>query len=106
MPSERWIEQLLLAAGVAGPDIVAIDSLSAQKRMVEAGFGIALMVESAVQEELLVGSLRVLDVPALRARMPVCVVHRRSGYLGEAARALLSTLAAPGAMCPPTRPRN
>ena len=40
--------------------IIAIDSLTAQKRMVEAGFGLALLPESSVDEELRAGTLRAL----------------------------------------------
>ena len=82
----------LAAAGLDSPEILPVDSLTAQKRMVEAGFGVALLVESGVKEELRLGSLRRLDVPELRASLPVCVVHRRRGYLGAAARNLLETI--------------
>lgn len=74
-------------------EIVPIDSLSAQKRLVEAGFGIALLAESAVEEELRLGTLSVINVPTLKAAIPVSIVHRRNGYLGAAASALLATIA-------------
>ena len=41
--------------GPGGAEIVPIDSLTAQKRMVEAGFGLALLPESSVNEELRAG---------------------------------------------------
>jgi DNA-binding transcriptional LysR family regulator len=88
-----FLERRLIAAGIDNHEIVPIDSLSAQKRLVEAGFGIALLAESAIEEELRLGTLRVVKVPALKAAIPVSLVHRRNGYLGVAARALLTTIA-------------
>src|SRR5262249_31198160 len=82
----------LALIGVHDPDIVPIDSLTAQKRLVEAGLGIALLAETALEEERRTGTLRVVRVLELRASVPVCVVHRKRGYLGPAARALLAEL--------------
>ena len=88
-----FLVRLLVAAGIENHEIVPIDSLSAQKRLVEAGFGIALLAESGIEEELRLGTLSAIKVPALRAAIPVSIVHRRNGYLGAAARALLATIA-------------
>jgi DNA-binding transcriptional LysR family regulator len=68
--------------------------LTAQKRLVEAGFGIALLAESGIQEELKQGTLKVLNVPALRAAIPIALVYRGNGYLSAAARSLLSIIEA------------
>lgn len=97
----QQLERQLVLAGLEGAEIVPIDSLTAQKRFVEAGFGIALMPESSIQEELRLGTLAVIDVRRLRASVPVCVVHRKRGYLSGAARALLALIS--GA---PLRPRR
>jgi DNA-binding transcriptional LysR family regulator len=88
-----FLERRLVAAGIENHDIVPIDSLSAQKRLVEAGFGIALLAASGVEEELRLGTLSRINVPALKTAIPVSIVHRRNGYLGGAARALLATIA-------------
>jgi DNA-binding transcriptional LysR family regulator len=82
----------LTQAGFDMPEIVQIDSLTAQKGLVEAGFGIALLPESSIQEELRLGTLRVIDSPLLRVSQPVCVVYRRNGYLSAATRSLLEIL--------------
>lgn len=95
------LQRTLLAAGLEATEIVAIDSLTAQKRLVEAGFGVALLPESAIQEELRLGALRLIHAPRLRAAAPVCVVRRRRGYLGAAAQSLLAAIR--GA---PVRPRS
>jgi DNA-binding transcriptional LysR family regulator len=86
------LEQRLSAAGLASGDIIRIDSLTAQKRFVEAGFGIALLTESGVEEELRTGTLRTIDAPALRGGVPVTLVLRRNGYLSGAARTLVTVI--------------
>jgi DNA-binding transcriptional LysR family regulator len=93
-PYASALERGLALAGVSGAEIVAVDSLTAQKRMVEAGFGLALLPASSVDEELRAGTLHVLRIPALRVTIPVVLIHRRRGYLSGAARALGEVLTA------------
>lgn len=93
------LEQRLAACGLGGAEIVPIDSLTAQKRMVEAGFGLAWLPASSVDEELRAGTLRPLRVAALRASIPVVLIHRRRAFQSGATRALAALLAewpAPG----------
>ncbi len=90
----QFLQLKLAAAGVAAPEIVPIDSLVAQKRLVEAGFGLALLARRGVSEELRRGSLAIVDVPALRMRIPITLVRRRNGYLGPAAQNLMAALTA------------
>jgi DNA-binding transcriptional LysR family regulator len=87
----------LAASGLGAAEIVLVDSLTAQKRMVEAGFGLALLPESSVDEELRAGSLRALPVRALRATLPIALIHRRRAFLSGATQALRTRLAAWGA---------
>jgi len=93
-PFATALEQRLAAAGIEAAEIVRIDSLTAQKRLVEAGFGIALLIESSVQEELRLGSLEIIDAPALRGGVPVTLLRRRNGYLSGAARSLVAVIKA------------
>jgi DNA-binding transcriptional LysR family regulator len=86
------LTQQLAAAGLGGAEVMAVDSLTAQKRLVEAGFGLGLLPASSVREERRLGSLRVLNIRELRVANPVTVVYRRKGYLGPAARELLGIL--------------
>jgi DNA-binding transcriptional LysR family regulator len=90
--SGRLVEQQLARAGLGDVDLLLVDSLTAQKRLVEAGFGIALLPETAVREERRLGSIATIDAPALRLAQPVCAVHRRNGFLNGATRALLAEL--------------
>jgi DNA-binding transcriptional LysR family regulator len=60
--------------------------------VVEAGFGIALLAQSGIQEELKYGTLKMIKVPVLNASIPIALVYRRNGYLSAAARSLMSMI--------------
>jgi DNA-binding transcriptional LysR family regulator len=82
-----------LVRGVAELRWTPVDSLTAQKRLIEAGFGIALLPASSLREELAAGSLATIDVGDLDVANPVYALVRRGGYLSPAARDLLAQLA-------------
>lgn len=91
-PYANALEQRLAANGLDAAEIVPIDSLSAQKRMVEAGFGLALMPESSVVEELRAKTLCALRAPSMRASVPVMLIQRRNAYASAATQALATYL--------------
>src|SRR5262245_1479044 len=93
-PYSSALADRLAACGLAASEIIPIDSLTAQKRMVEAGFGLALLPESSVDEELRAGTLCALRVPALRAVAPVVLIHRRRAFQSGATKRLMALLAA------------
>jgi DNA-binding transcriptional LysR family regulator len=78
----------LASAQLDDVPVMVIDSLSAQKRLIEAGIGIALLPKNAIQEELRLGTLHTIDVPRLQTTVPVHVLHRKNGYLTGASRTL------------------
>lgn len=82
-----------LVRGVASLRWTPVDSLTAQKRLIEAGFGVALLPESSIREERASGSLATIEVADLRACNPVFAIVRKGGYLSPAARDLLALLA-------------
>jgi DNA-binding transcriptional LysR family regulator len=90
--SGQTLARQLLRAGLDDAEITLIDSLTAQKRLAQAGFGLALVPESSVCDELRQGVLVALDVPTMRATIPITAIHRRNGYLTAAAKALLRLL--------------
>ena len=75
--------------GLGEIDWTPVDSLTAQKRLVEAGLGIALLSESHAAEELKYGTISTIDVRDLKASHDVVTVTRRGGFLSAAARRLL-----------------
>lgn len=90
--SGHLLARQLVRAGLEHADLTLIDSLTAQKRLAQAGFGLALVPQSSVRDELRQGSLVALDVPAMRVTIPITALHRRKGYLSPAAKALLDLL--------------
>ena len=95
------------ARGIGTISWTPLDSLTAMKRMIEAGLGVALMSENAIQEELETGSIATIPVADLRAAHPVYAVVRKGGYLSPAARHLLALLRnAPDLAGRPARPQQ
>jgi DNA-binding transcriptional LysR family regulator len=90
--SGQTLARQLVRAGLDGADVTFIDSLTAQKRLAQAGFGLALVPESSVRDELRQGALVTLDIPSMRTAIPITAIHRRNGYLSSAAKALLTLL--------------
>jgi DNA-binding transcriptional LysR family regulator len=86
------IAKRFTAAGLAGAELTPVATIAAQKRFVHAGYGLALMPVSSVAKELREGSLVTLPVPALRTRIPICVVYRRRGMMPITAVRLLNLL--------------
>jgi DNA-binding transcriptional LysR family regulator len=80
--------------GLGDVDWTPVDSLTAQKRLVEAGFGIALLSESNAAEELGHSAIATITVGDLSAHQEVVAVTRRGGFLSAASRSLLDILRA------------
>ncbi len=95
-PYARLLTRLLSVWGMEDAERVTIDSLTAQKRMIEADFGLGLLPASAIEEETRLGTLAALDIPALTLTVPVVAIHRKNGFLSGAARSLLAVLVASG----------
>ena len=80
--------------GLGEVDWTPVDSLTAQKRLVEAGFGIALLSQSNVAEELEYGTISTIGVGDLVASHNIVAVTRRGGFLSAASRRLLEIIRA------------
>lgn len=91
-PYSAALEHRLAVCGLDTSEIIAIDSLTAQKRMVEAGFGLALLPASSIDDELRSGTLCVMRVIAMRATIPVVLIHRRHAYQSRATQELAAML--------------
>jgi DNA-binding transcriptional LysR family regulator len=70
----------------------AVDSLTAQKRLIEAGFGLALLSMDHAAEELAVGTLVAVRVGDLVADQEIVTVTRRGGFLSAASSSFLQML--------------
>ena len=87
--SASHVFSLFQTHGLGEIDWTPVDSLTAQKRLVEAGLGIALLSESHAAEELKYATISTIGVRDLKASHDVVTVTRRGGYLSAAARRLL-----------------
>jgi DNA-binding transcriptional LysR family regulator len=81
------LDRVLSISRLKNPTRAVIDSLTAQKRLVEAGLGIALMPASAIRDELRIGSLRAIEITGLDADLPIVLVLRKGGYQSPLATA-------------------
>jgi DNA-binding transcriptional LysR family regulator len=86
------VARQLASAGLDDVSVMTIDSMTAQKRLIEAGIGIALLPASSIQEELRLGTLRTIDVSSLQTSVPIHVLYRKNGYLTGASRTLLDLI--------------
>jgi DNA-binding transcriptional LysR family regulator len=86
------VARQLASAGLDDVAVMTIDSMTAQKRLIEAGIGIALLPESSIHEELRLGTLRTIDVSQLETTVPIHVLYRKNGYLTGASRTLLTLI--------------
>lgn len=95
-PFARLLTQQLARHGLDEAPLLTIDSLTAQKRLIEADFGIGLLPVSGVEEEVRLGTLQILPIPALETAVPVMLIYRRQGYLSAAVRNLRDQLVGGG----------
>lgn len=91
-PSDDTARARLIDHGVPPEGIRSVDSLTSQKRLAEAGFGLVLIPASGTGEELRAGRLGAIGLRATPTGSPVVLVTRKKGYLSRAARSLIDTL--------------
>jgi DNA-binding transcriptional LysR family regulator len=72
----------------------SIDSLTAQRTLATAGYGLALLPTSMVSDDITARRLAVVEAPALDITVPVTMVTRRHAHQGRAAQVLLERLRA------------
>lgn len=87
--SASHVFSLFLTHGLGEIAWTPVDSLTAQKRLVEAGLGIALLSQSHAADELRFRSLAIIRVDDLQASQDVVAVTRRGGFLSAASQRLL-----------------
>jgi DNA-binding transcriptional LysR family regulator len=93
-PYSTAITGWLAESGLGEAEVVVVDSLTAQKRMVEAGLGLALLPASSIGEELHARTLVKLPIERSAATVPVVLIRRRGAFQSGATRTLLAMLEA------------
>jgi DNA-binding transcriptional LysR family regulator len=79
-----------LAGGFGEIGWSPIDSLTAQKRLVEAGLGLAMVATSAIEEERARGALALIQIEGQAPYQSVSLVTRKGGFLSPAAIKLIA----------------
>ena len=80
--------------GLGVIDWTPVDSLTAQKRLIESGLGIALLAPSTVADELKASTIATIGVGDLSASHHIVAVTRRGGFLSAASRRLFEMICA------------
>lgn len=88
------IHAQFLVRGIGEIAWTPVDSLTAQKRLVEAGFGLALVPESSIHEERRAKTIATIRVGDLKAANPISLIVRKGGYLNAASQRLVETIRA------------
>jgi DNA-binding transcriptional LysR family regulator len=83
---------LFLAHGLGEIAWTPVDSLTAQKRLVEAGLGLALLTQSHAADELRFRSISTIRVGDLTAQQDIVAVTRRGGFISAASHRLLEII--------------
>ena len=90
--SASHVFALFLAYGLGEIAWTPVDSLTAQKRLVEARLGVALLTQSHVADELRFRSLSTIRVGDLAASQEIVAVTRQGGFLSAASQRLLQMI--------------
>lgn len=91
-PIAIHVLESLAGAGIRPSHITRIDGLSAQKRLVAADFGLAMMQESAVADELAAGTIQQIVLDRLQVEYSVYLVTRKRGYRSPLREKLIAEL--------------
>ena len=76
-------QKQLIKAGLDEIEMMPVDSLTAQKRLVEVDFGLSLLPLSCIDEELKLGSLSIIDHPLLSTHIEIFLIHRKTLHLNK-----------------------
>lgn len=85
-------ERALVRLGLDRAERIQIDSLTAQKRLIEADFGIGLLPGSAITEEVRLGTLEAIHLPGFHEQVPITLVQRKDGFRSRAISTLIEAL--------------
>ncbi len=95
-PFAKLMDRQLDRLGLGDTERIQIDSLTAQKRMIETDFGVGIVPKSAIVEELRLGSLKVLDLAGFDESVPIFMLRRTNGYMNNALHQLVEALSRHG----------
>ncbi len=89
------MEQKLAGCGISSDSfnvVMTLGSTEAVKRAVESGAGVSIVSERAVQNEVKLGLLEIVDIQGIELARDFFIVHRRHKVLSPAVEALVQFL--------------
>lgn len=86
------LKRTLAEYGLRASRTMPINDAAAQKKLVEAGFGLGIVSGDSVRNELANGRLAALRVAGMNAEVPVAMVSRRGGFVSKPAQRLMDLL--------------
>lgn len=89
----RRLEEIQAKKGIVPGEIMEMNSLSAIFASVSAGLGVSLFPASTVDALAAGKQIVVTELPFAQADIPVSIVHRRTGHIPSAVRAMAQCLA-------------
>ena len=104
--TRAWINSRLEPHGLHEQIRLEVSTVEVIKRLVEAGLGISILPEIAVQEEARSGRLLARRLPALELLRPVGWAWRRGKYFSRAVTALVAEVERAIRQCYPRRLRR
>jgi DNA-binding transcriptional LysR family regulator len=94
IPTRRWLDKALRQHKVGVSYVMELDNIETIKRSVEAGLGLSLLPQQALQNEVRAGTLLTRPLEEGPLRRPIAAIQRRGRELSRAAQALLDSFAA------------
>ncbi|MBB6123363.1 LysR family transcriptional regulator [Sphingobium subterraneum] len=75
--------------GLRSMSVMPVSDITAQKNLIEGGFGIGLNPRDNVEKEIRAGRLAILPVGDISVEEPVTILSRKGGYMDETALGLI-----------------
>jgi DNA-binding transcriptional LysR family regulator len=94
IPTRRWLDKALRQHQVSVSYVMELDNIETIKRSVEAGLGLSILPQQALENEVRAGTLLTRPLEEGPLRRPIAAIQRRGRELSRAAQALLDSFAA------------
>lgn len=88
----RFVDRICRENGITPNIVIELSSSEEVKRMVEINLGAAIVSKLSIEQELKLGTLKIIRVKELEATHPVGVVYKSGRYLNSAMQQFLSDL--------------
>lgn len=88
----RFVDEIFKKLNISPQIVMELSSSEEVKRMVELNLGAAIIAKSSIENELRMGTLKMIQVSELEISHPVGVIYKSGRYLSSAMQQFLSDL--------------